>query len=440
MGEPSEKYNRLMASLDHPVVVQVGRKEGRKNGSRPRKKVLYDLTRLPADTKECIRGFLKTRKGTDQAKADNYLSIFPSLLDFLGPFHLQDLDQEKVQAWLESKKSWNQNTKHFRWYNSLKLVLEWFYSERGGNMPKWVRFFEVEKGEPRVTQQKVLNREEVMQLAAHALTPRLRAIILCTFETNARRSELFELKIEDLEMHDNYARAFIPLKKTREKGREREALFIQSFPALAEWVRCHWTGEGYLFIRDKGKEHSAYDNINESLKRTARRAGIKKPISLHRLRHSGVTDDLKKGLSSIEVARKNGYAQGSVMVEKVYSHLSSSDVSEKELILAGIRPAEKEKLNLLSCPRCRTPNNKTEIVCWRCAEPLTEEGKLIAMQQRNDELGLMHARMDQNILEMRELKEKFSEISERVLLSVPELKNRKQYREVERKVLEVRKG
>lgn len=387
------KYTRLMNSLKGPVMHK---------DQKGREKVLYDMSSLPPETKQAIGKFVKSRRAAAVsigAISDNYLLVFLSLHEALGSYTLDGLTEEDILNWLDfhSKKKkygWGQNTKYSRWQQGLKVILHWYYEEQERQPPKWFKKFKVQRGGERVTEENLLQRPEVIQLADRMPTLMGKAYVRAAFETNARCSELLALKLEDIKFFDGYARASVPLSKSRRVGQRRELLFLESYPTLLEWLHCHPTGQGFVFSGNGGKTSMSKDNLNRSLKAGARRAGILKVVSSHRLRHAGISDDLIRGLSEIEVSRKTGYSRNSNMVAH-YAHLSTSDVTRKEMMLAGMEPRKEQPADLIKCVRCATLNNKTMQFCFRCGEGLTPESRAAVKENRKGEIAELREEVEE---------------------------------------------
>lgn len=359
-------FQQFRDSLDKPVY---------KQGRNGKGKLLYDMTGFDARTKKQIKDFIAEKNTSPEAQEGiscNYLRPLWYLYRYKGPFRFEDLKAADITGWLE-QGGWSQNSRHHYWTRCMKIILLWMYESTDQPVPKWVKKLKIPKGAPRVSEETVLSREEIYRLAEAAACQMHRALILACFETCARKSEITRLKIEDLQINGEYAKAYVPLSKSRVKGQKRTLLFIHSFPEVVKWVQQHPTGKGILFRRRVRDVPLDPVTLNNSLRAAAARAGINKPISLHRLRHSGITYSLQQGMTEAEISRKVGYAKGSDMVSKVYGHLSTGDVEQRELMLAGMAPAEVKVEELQKCPRCLMPNTPGAGYCVRCREPLTLE-------------------------------------------------------------------
>jgi RNA polymerase subunit RPABC4/transcription elongation factor Spt4 len=129
----------------------------------------------------------------------------------------------------------------------------------------------------------------------------------------------------------------------------------------------------YLWYNPQG-EFLCYNRITAILKRAAKKAGIKKRIHPHLLRHSRATQ-LAGIMSEAALKQYLGWTQGSKMAA-VYVHMSGKDTDAAILQANGIEVEKTPKKQLtqsLNCQRCGTVNEMTNRFCKTCSMPLSEE-------------------------------------------------------------------
>lgn len=99
------------------------------------------------------------------------------------------------------------------------------------------------------------------------------------------------------------------------------------------------------------------------------RAGIKKRIHPHLLRHTRLTE-LAKKLTEQELKIFAGWTPDSKMATQ-YVHLSGRDIDNSILRINGIVRASQEKeakeLKPMTCPRCQENNPSTAKFCYKCS-------------------------------------------------------------------------
>src|SRR5713226_5208128 len=141
----------------------------------------------------------------------------------------------------------------------------------------------------------ILSQEEVAQLIESARTPFQRILLMALYATGVRRSELVHLKIADIDSQ----RMVIHVQGG--KGRKDRDLMLS--PKLLEALKEHWRGlkrkpASWLF--PGGRWHTAHHPIDTKViwsacKEAAQRAGIRKEVHPHTLRHCFATHLLAAG-------------------------------------------------------------------------------------------------------------------------------------------------
>ena len=164
----------------------------------------------------------------------------------------------------------------------------------------------------------ILSEEEVARLIESATTSYHRVILMTLYGTGLRREELCRLKVTDVDSQ----RMVIHVRQGK-GNRDRD---VTLSPRLLEVLRTYWQWrkpKTYLFPSHYScrreqpiSSHTVWYAVHEA----ARRAGIKKKVSPHLLRHAWATHLLERGtdLKTIQVLL------GHVDLESttIYLHLS----------------------------------------------------------------------------------------------------------------------
>src|SRR5437899_6085282 len=141
----------------------------------------------------------------------------------------------------------------------------------------------------------ILSQEEVAQLIDAACTPFHRTLLMTLYATGVRNAELTRLKISDVDSR----RMVIHVQG----GKGRQDRDVMLSPVLLDELRLHWRrsrrkSSGWLFPGNRW--HSGDRPIDPKTPRhacqyAARRAGIKKKVYPHVLRHCFATHLLEAG-------------------------------------------------------------------------------------------------------------------------------------------------
>jgi integrase/recombinase XerD len=207
-----------------------------------------------------------------------------------------------------------------------------------------------------------------------------RALIAALYETGCRIGELAGLRIKNVHF-DTYGAILIVDGKTG----MRRIRVIFSAPYLSAWLEMHpkklnpdspfWVKfckDGKISgLEEDPCEQLMYPALTMRIKRTAKRAGIKKRVYNHLFRHTSATEK-SEILTSAQMCEYFGWTQGSKMTQ-IYVHLSGRNMDDTLLKAYGITkentPKEKD-LAPTQCPRCGTVNGATGKFCYKCGAAL----------------------------------------------------------------------
>ena len=224
-------------------------------------------------------------------------------------------------------------------------------------------------------QSEILTREEVQKTIAACSSLRNRPAVAILYEAGLRAIEVSKLTWNDVVFDDSGAVLF-----TREKtGKERRIRIVEYAQLLAMW-RAGYPGEpegkAPVFVNIKGPRVAiTYQALKIILQRAAKKAGIKKRVHLHLMRHSRITHMLERGISETSVKKMCWGTVNTPMIA-VYEHVSDEHVDDEVLTQAGVPRAkerEEEKANI--CPGCQVINEPGARYCPKCGMGLTEEAR-----------------------------------------------------------------
>ena len=171
----------------------------------------------------------------------------------------------------------------------------------------------------------VLSADEVSRLIESALTPFHRTILITLYATGVRRAELANLQIADIDSQ----RMVVHVRG----GKGRKDRDIMLSPNLLEELRQHYRRlsrkqSGWLF--PGGRWHTADYPITTKVvwyacREAAKRAGIRKPLHPHTLRHCFATHLLEAGADLRTIQILLGHSD--LKETTIYLHLSQRHLS-----------------------------------------------------------------------------------------------------------------
>lgn len=165
-----------------------------------------------------------------------------------------------------------------------------------------------------------LDEEEQLALIKSARNPRDKALIMTILSSGLRASEILNLKEDDL-----YRRSLIV---SRGKGGKPRVTFIDPLTekSIREYHHKREVDSVFVFTNSFGKPLSR-QYLSRMISETALRAGIKKRVSAHTLRHSFATNMLRKGARIEDVQPLMGHSN--ISTTRLYMHFTNEYLRER---------------------------------------------------------------------------------------------------------------
>ncbi len=169
-----------------------------------------------------------------------------------------------------------------------------------------------------------------------------RALLLLSYDTLGRRSELTSLRIEDIQIKNNAASILLRKSKT-DQDRQGKWLSInlKTLGAITEWINSAKIQSGYI-LRGVGKNNLVSDHlepgqISRILKRLSKKAGLNeaqiKNISGHSIRVGAAQDLLIAGASLPMIMAKGRWTKTDTVMR--YIENTSSLSFDKRFKMTG---------------------------------------------------------------------------------------------------------
>lgn len=251
----------------------------------------------------------------------------------------------------------------------------------------------------------ILSPDEVTSFLSACTTSRDRALFSLLYEAGLRAGEAATLTWRQLDFDEYGAIVNLDFKT----GRPRYVRLVMSTEALAAWRRDYPLQQSpdalvFLNARNKPLAHAA---MAKQMRVIARRAGIKKHLTLHLFRHSRITHLIREGVS-ISVVGMLFWGDPTAKELETYLHLVNTDVDRALLThygLADRQMAEPERVEIHECPRCHMIAGPGARFCGRCGCELTEEAARSIEASKGflaDDAEIRKEEMRRMILEMKE--------------------------------------
>jgi site-specific recombinase XerD len=202
--------------------------------------------------------------------------------DRLGSRHIREYQAELFQKRKLSPNSVVRHLAALRFFYIKTLKRAWSIAETP--YPKWVFHLPT-----------ILSQDEVAQLIDAALTPYHRTLLMTLYATGARRAELTHLKASDIDSQRMVIRI--------QGGKGRKDRDVMLSPKLLEELRAHvhrLRRRPMTWLFPGNRHHSGDRPIDTktvwyACQEASKRAGIRKDVHPHTLRHSFATHLLEAG-------------------------------------------------------------------------------------------------------------------------------------------------
>ena len=185
----------------------------------------------------------------------------------------------------------------------------------------WRRSFFINMHQPRKAKYLpvVLSKEEVKRMIELTANPKHNCIISLLYGTGVRVSELTHIKMRDIDLDRKMLRVF------QGKGKKDRFVMLPEklSPILTIQARLKQAGD-FLFTNGRGDNRLTETTIQKIVAQAAERAGIKKNVSPHTLRHSFATHLLENGTDIRYIQELLGHAK--LQTTQIYTHVARNDL------------------------------------------------------------------------------------------------------------------
>jgi len=166
----------------------------------------------------------------------------------------------------------------------------------------------------------VLSQEEVLRIIQYTQNIKHRAILTLLYSCGLRIGELINLKLIDFHID----RKQLIVKKG--KGRkDRYVSLADSFLPLLSNYYYSYKPTIYFVEGQNGGKYSA-ESIRSFLRKSCKKAGIRKPVTPHTLRHSYATHLLENGVDLRYIQTLLGHSKPETTM--IYTHVQRKDLME----------------------------------------------------------------------------------------------------------------
>ncbi|MGD9275851.1 MAG: tyrosine-type recombinase/integrase [Candidatus Pacearchaeota archaeon] len=222
-----------------------------------------------------------------------------------------------VNAYLQSKKTPKEFVSKYipksrNTIRSVYFAINFFYK----NVLKQKFKEEIPLAKKKQVLPNILNKTQVKLIIEKTQNLQHKLVIMFLYYAGLRLNEVRNLKWENID----FERKTIQLQIA--KGEHQRTIFLhEKLIETLNKFKVH--REGFVFESNRGKKYSE-ESIQKIVKNSTKKAGIKKRVTPHTLRHSFATHLLEAGCDIRNIQKLLGHS--SVQTTQIYTHVANKDI------------------------------------------------------------------------------------------------------------------
>lgn len=285
-----------------------------KTNNSPVKVNDFRIRELPNNYRKCPEDFLLKLelKKYSINTAKTYINLFERFINYYKDKKLTHINENDIRLYLQQLIQQGKSDSFVnQMINSIK-----FYYEVVLEMPN--RFYSIERPFKKESLPKVISLEEVQEIIKNTNNIKHKCIVSLLYSAGLRRNELLNLKLEDID-----SKRMVITVKNGKGNKDRQTILSESVLHNLRTYYKEWRPSIYLFEGAKGKQYTA-TSILKIIKTAAKKAGIRKNITPHMLRHSFATHLLENGTDLRYIQVLLGHS--STRTTEVYTQVAINNI------------------------------------------------------------------------------------------------------------------
>lgn len=239
-----------------------------------------------------------------------YVKCFEHFINYYFDKPIDTLNEMDIREYLQHLIQINRSKSYINLsINSIK-----FYYEIVLGMPN--RFYNIERPRKDKKLPVVLSKSDIIKMIEHTNNIKHKCLISLLYSAGLRRSELLNLTLSDIDS----SRMLIRVQDAK-GSKDRYTLLSETVLKDLRIYYKQWRPKVYLFESPMGGKYSP-NSIGKVVLYAAKKAGIKKTVSPHTLRHSFATHLLENGTDLRYIQLLLGHS--STKTTEIYTHVAKS--------------------------------------------------------------------------------------------------------------------
>ncbi|WP_200975286.1 site-specific tyrosine recombinase/integron integrase [Echinicola sp. 20G] len=301
--------------------------EEREDKSHKRKKTApKDVINYKSVPDEYRNKLIELRYSENTLKV--YCSLFEEFINFYPHKEYKDISEKEIIVFLRYLVT--DRLVSISYQNQSINAIKFYYEKVLGGQRK---FYFIDRPIKEKTLPVVCSEEEIASIIKSINNIKHKAIVMTIYSAGLRISELINLKITDIDS----SRMQVRIRQSKGKKDRYTLLSSKTLEVLREYFKkekpYHYLFEGQRSTVDKPKPYSSR-SIQSILKAAVKRAGIKKQVTAHTLRHSFATHLLENGTDIRYIQSLLGHE--SPKTTQIYTHVTTKGFSSIKSPLEGL--------------------------------------------------------------------------------------------------------
>ena len=248
-----------------------------------------------------------------------YVNCFEAFINYYGHLNPMDINENEIRSYLQKLV---QEGKSSSYINQAINSIKFFYEMVHG-MPN--RFYTIERPRKETRLPKVLSKQEVMAVIENTNNIKHKCIVALLYSSGLRRNELLNLKVTDIDSK----RMMVSVRQAK-GNKDRFTVLSNGLLKDLKTYYQEYRPKEFLFEGANGGKYSSTSVLN-IIGSAAKRAGIKRKVSPHMLRHSFATHLLESGTDIRHIQLLLG--NNSTKTTEIYTHVANrSFMNIKDLL------------------------------------------------------------------------------------------------------------
>lgn len=278
----------------------------------------FKIRRSPdKDTQQVLNEFEKFLYGRRYSSSTikTYCYMIRDFLLYLEDKKLPDINKRDIELFSEDVMARNKFSisTHRQFIGALKKFQERF-PELSFEIPNDLR------PKKSLYLPSVLSQQEIISLLQVTTNIKHRAALAMIYSCGLRISELLKLELSDID----FDRRQVKIRQS--KGRkDRYVVLAESILPLLKNYLISFNPIKYFIEGKPGINYSA-ESVRQFLKRSGQKAGIKKRVNPHMLRHSYATHLMESGIGERYIQELLGHK--SIKTTMIYTHVTKKSIAQ----------------------------------------------------------------------------------------------------------------